>query len=136
VKKYIIDTNALISFVTDRNPEQQQRIAPLIESAANLKVQILCHQQVLVEFIYVMDRIYHVPKDEIGRMINDFLEMPGIEVIHEIDFNEVLLCWPDPIPDFGDAVIAAIGKITKRSIIVTFDQKLTGSLKSLGRNVW
>jgi predicted nucleic-acid-binding protein len=136
VKKYIIDTNALISFVTDRNPDQQQKIAPLFESAAHLKALILCHQYVLTEFIHVMDRVYHVPKDEIGRMISDFVDMPGIEVIHEIDFNTVLSCWPDPIPDFGDAVIASVGKITRRSAIVTFDRKFINNLTSLGLNSW
>jgi predicted nucleic-acid-binding protein len=136
VKKYIIDTNALISFVTDRNPDQQQKIASLFESAAHLKALILCHQYVLTEFIHVMDRVYHVPKDEIGRMIVDFVDMPGIEVIHEIDFNAVLSCWPDPIPDFGDAVIATICKITRRSTIVTFDQKFVKNLKSLGLNIF
>ena len=136
MKKYIIDTNALISFVTDRNPDQQQKIAPLFESAAHLKALILCHQNVLTEFIHVMDRVYHVPKDEIGRMIAAFVEMPGIEIIHEIDFNAVLSCWPDLIPDFGDAVIASIGKIIRRSAIVTFDRKFTNNLNSLGLNFW
>ena len=135
MKKYIIDTNALISFVTDRNPDQQQKIAPLFESAANLKALILCHQYVLTEFIYVMDRVYHVPKEEIRRIINDLVDMPGIEVIHEIDFTTVLSCWPDPIPDFGDAVIASVGKIRK-SAIVTFDRKFAKNLKSLGMNYW
>ena len=135
MKKYIIDTNALISFVTDRNPDQQQKIAPLFESAANLKALILCHQYVLTEFIYVMDRVYHVPKEEIRRIITDLVDMPGIEVIHEIDFTAVLSCWSDPIPDFGDAVIASVGKIRK-SAIVTFDRKFAKNLKSLGMNYW
>ena len=135
MKKYIIDTNALISFVTDRNPDQQQKIAPLFESAANLKALILCHQYVLTEFIYVMDRVYHVPKEEIRRIITDLVDMPGIEVINEIDFTAVLSCWPDPIPDFGDAVIASVSKIRK-SAIVTFDRKFAKNLKSLGMNYW
>jgi predicted nucleic-acid-binding protein len=135
VKKYIIDTNALISFVTDRNAEQQQKIAPLFESAANLKLLILCHQYVLTEFVHVMDRVYHVPKDEIGRMITDFVDMPGIEIIHEIDFNAVLSYWPVPISDFGDAVIVSVGKV-KKSAIVTFDRKFTNNLKTLGLNAW
>jgi predicted nucleic-acid-binding protein len=135
VKKYIIDTNALISFVTDRNAEQQQKVAPLFESAANLKALILCHQYVLTEFIYVMDRVYHVPKGEIGRMITDFVDMPGIEIIHEVDFDAVLSYWPDPLPDFGDAVLAWVGKV-RRSAIVTFDRKFTNNLKSLGLNFW
>lgn len=131
MKRHIIDTNALISFVTDRNPEQQMKITPLFESAAHLKSAILCHQHVLTEFIYVMDRVYSVPKVEIGRMIAAFIEMPGIEIIHRVDFNTLLSFWPDPLPDFGDALIASVGKTMKGSSIVTFDRKFAAGLKSL-----
>ncbi len=133
--RYIIDTNVLISFVTDRNFEQQQKIAPLFEAAAHVKAVIFCHQHVLTEFIYVLDRIYHVPKDEIGRMIKDLIEMPGIEVIQEVDFNTTLSWWPDPIPDFGDALIAAVGKTRSGAMVVTFDQKFAAKLKTLGVNI-
>jgi predicted nucleic-acid-binding protein len=135
VIRYVIDTNALISFVTDRNLEQQRKIAPLFEAAAHVKAVIFCHHHVLTEFIDVLDRIYRVPKDEIGRMIKDLIEMPGIEVIQEVDFNAILSWWPDPIPDFGDALIAAVGKARSRSIVVTFDRKFAANLKSLGINI-
>lgn len=131
MKRHIIDTNALISFVTDRNPEQQKKIAPLFESAAHLKSVILCHQHILTEFIYLMDRVYSVPKVEISRMIAAFIEMPGIEIIHKVDFNTLLSFWPDPLPDFGDALIASVGKTMKGSSIVTFDRKFAAGLKSL-----
>lgn len=135
MRRYVIDTNALISFVTDRNLEQQGNIAPLFESAAQMKAVILCHQHVLTEFIYVLDRIYHVPKHEIGRMIKDLIEMPGIEVIQEVDFNTILSWWPDPISDFGDALIAAAGKAQSRAVVVTFDQKFAAKLKTLGIHI-
>ncbi|MDP2854891.1 MAG: PIN domain-containing protein [Smithellaceae bacterium] len=135
MRRYVIDTNALISFVTDRNMEQQQKIAPLFEAAAHVKAVIFCHQYILTEFIYALDRIYHVPKDEIGRMIKDFIEMPGIEVVQEVDFNIILSWWPDPIPDFGDALIAAVGKTRRESMVVTFDQKFAVKLKALGINI-
>jgi predicted nucleic-acid-binding protein len=135
VRRYVIDTNALISYVTDRNPQQQQKIAPLFESAAHMKAVIFCHQHVLTEFIYVLDRIYRVPKDEIGRMIKDLIEMPGIEVIQEVDFKTVLSWWPDPISDFGDALIAATGKTRTGSLVVTFDRKFAAHLKALDINI-
>ncbi len=134
MKRYVIDTNALISFVTDRNLEQQQKIAPLFESVAQMKAVILCHQHVLTEFIYVLDRIYQVPKEEIARMIKDLIKMPGIEVIQEVDFETILSWWPDPIPDFGDAIIAAAGKARSRAMVVTFDRKFATKLKALGIN--
>ena len=134
--RYVIDTNALISFVTDRNPEQQQKIAPLFESAAHMKAVMFCHQHVLTEFIFVLDRIYHVPKNEIGVMIKDLIEMPGIEVVQEVDFNTIFSWWPDPVPDFGDALIAAVGKTISGSLVVTFDQKFAANLKTLGISIW
>jgi len=135
VIRYVIDTNALISFVTDRDPEQQQKIAPLFEAAAHMQAVVFCHQHVLTEFIYVLDRIYQIPKDEIGRMIKDLIEMPGIEVIQEVDFKTILSWWPDPIPDFGDALIAAVGKTRSGSVVVTFDRKFAANLKALGINI-
>jgi predicted nucleic-acid-binding protein len=136
VRRYVLDAYALISFVTDRNQQQQQKIAPLFESAAHMKAVIFCHHHVLTEFIYVLDRIYGVPKDEIGRMIKDLIEMPGIEVIQDVDFNAVLSWWPDPINDFGDALIAAAGKARSGSMVVTFDQKFAAHLKALDINIY
>jgi predicted nucleic-acid-binding protein len=136
LKRYIIDTNVLISFVTDRNPEQQQKIATLFEAAAHLKAAILCHQYVLTEFIYVMDKVYHLPKNEIGRMAADLIQMPGIEVVQECDFAAVLACWPDPLPDFSDAVIASVGMSRRGALVVTFDRKFAGGLKSLGLGIY
>ena len=52
MKKRVIDTNALISFVTDRNPDQQEKAAAIFEDAARLKATILCPQNVLTEFVY------------------------------------------------------------------------------------
>ena len=133
--RYVIDTNALISFVTDRDPEQQQKIAPLFEAAAHMQAVVFCHQHVLTEFIYVLDRIYQIPKDEIGRMIKDLIEMPGIEVIQEVNFKTILSWWPDPIPDFDDALIAAVGKTRSGSVVVTFDRKFAANLKALDINI-
>jgi predicted nucleic acid-binding protein len=69
VKKCIIDTNALISFVTDRNPAQQDKIARLLDAAVQLKLRVLCPQNVLTEFTYVMDSVYGIPKTEIRDVV-------------------------------------------------------------------
>jgi hypothetical protein len=69
-------------------------------------------------------------------MVSDFIDMPGIEIIHEVNFNAVFTCWPKPISDFGDAVIASAAMAQKDSIIVTFDRKFTKCLKSLKLDVY
>jgi predicted nucleic-acid-binding protein len=132
VKKYIIDTNALISFVTDRNPAQQELVAPLFAAASRLKCSLVCHQFVLTEFVFVMDKVYKTPKETINTMVRDFIAMPGVVLLQETDFNTVLSLWPEAISDFGDALVASAGKALKGAQIVTFDGKFKSALKQLG----
>jgi len=131
MKKHIvvIDTNALISFVTDRNPEQQVKIAELFEKAANLRYLVLCPQNVLTEFVYVLERVYGVSKSLIKTMLISFIEMPGIEVVHEIDLKILFSLWPKKMSDYGDAIVASVCKARVGSAIVTFDRKFKTALK-------
>jgi predicted nucleic-acid-binding protein len=132
VKKYIIDTNALISFVTTRNLEQQKTVTPLFEAASRLKCSLVCHQFVLTEFVFVMEKVYGTPKETINAMLHDFISMPGVELFQQTDFNQLLTLWPSKIADFGDAIIAATGKSVKGATVVTFDSKFKTALKKLG----
>ena len=132
MKKYIIDTNALISFVTDRNPAQQEVVAPLFEAASRSKCSLVCHQFVLTEFVFVMDKVYGTKKETINAMLRDFIAMPGVELCQATDFSVLLSLWPSRIADFDDALIAATGKTIKGAIIVTFDEKFKAALKKLG----
>lgn len=136
MKEYIIDTNALISFVTDRNAEQQLRISSLFRDAALLKKMIYCPQNVLTEFIYVMAKVYAVSRSDIKTMVGDFLVLPGVKIIHEIDFETVFSYWPEAIPDFGDAVVVSVCRSFKESVIATFDQKFISRLKRLGFEIY
>ena len=65
-------------------------------------------------------------------MVKDFLGMPGIQLVHEIDFGSVLKFWPESLPDFGDAIVASLGSLYKGSVIVTFDHKFIHVLRKLG----
>lgn len=133
MKKYIIDTNALISFVTVRNLAQQEIVAALFEAASRTKCALICHQLVLTEFVFVMDKVYGTPKETINTLLRDFISMPGVEVQQATDFGALLSYWPSKIADFGDAVIAVTAKSIKGSIIVTFDEKFKSALKKLGQ---
>ena len=132
MKTYILDTNALISFVTDRSLAQQEAVTPLFEAASKLKCLLICPQQVLHEFVFVMDRVYNRKKETINEMIRDFLNLPGVRLQHEIDFDTLLSLWPKSISDYGDAVVAAVAKKTKGAPIVTFDAKFRACLKQIG----
>jgi len=132
MKKIIIDTNGLISFVTNRNIQQQNKIAHLLQDASNLKIIIQCHHHVISEFVYVLHTIYGCRDIDIHRMISDFIAMPGIEIITAVDMSTLLNYWPGRITDYGDAVIAAQCKNSKGSAIATFDKQFRKSIENLG----
>ena len=136
MKNYIIDTNALISFVTDRNPAQQDKIANLLDSAAQLKVRVLCPQNVLTEFVYVMDSVYRIGKSEIRDIVRDFIKLPGVEIVHQISLSTLFTFWPAKVPDYGDAIIATLCMDTSGSSVATFDRKFRAKLRTLGLAVF
>ena len=132
MKNYIIDTNALISFVTDRNPAQQDKVAKLLGSAAQLKVRVLCPQNVITEFAYVMDSVYRIDKSEIRAIVRDFIKLPGVEIVHQLSLKTLFTFWPDKVPDYGDAIIAALCQDTRGASVATFDRKFKTKLMRLG----
>ena len=136
MKQYLIDTNALISFVTDRNLTQQESVAKLFEQAAKARVTVLCPQNVLVEFAYVMDKVYRQPKLLVRQVLTDFIALPGVTVVNDLDFAEVLDLWPEPITDLGDALVAAAARGVKKVALVTFDQDFIKAVKGLKIAVW
>jgi predicted nucleic acid-binding protein len=136
VKRYLIDANVLISFVTDRNPAQQTRSALLFEQAARGKARLLCPHNVLVEFAYVLDKVYRQPKSLVRQMLVDLIALPGIEVLPDAEFGDVLELWPEPLPDLGDALVAAVARREPKVEVATFDRAFGQALKSLRLSVW
>jgi predicted nucleic acid-binding protein len=123
MKRVAIDTNVLISFVTDRNLEQQGQAARIFESARRSQITFLCHQNVVTEFVYVLDRVYHVEPITVQGMLRDLIDMPGVELVNELDLSRLLTVWPDKCPDYGDAVLLAFCKGHKDIRLATFDRK-------------
>lgn len=136
MKTVVIDTHALISFLTDRNPEQQDKIASLLQDAAELRITVLIHHHVLSEFVYVLDSIYEIPKTSINAMISDLAEMPGIEFISSLDVATLLSLWPESVADYSDAMIVSASLAVKGSVIATFDKNLRKSLSRLNLNTF
>ncbi|NQU65393.1 MAG: PIN domain-containing protein [SAR324 cluster bacterium] len=136
MRSVIIDTNSLISFVTDRNAIQQQKTAGLFEESARLRLSVICHQNVITEFVYVMEKIYEIEKEKIREIISDFLDMPGVSLAVDCNYKNIFELWPKQIPDYGDALIAALCWKTQNTSIATFDIKFKTALSKLSIPVY
>ena len=130
MKTYVIDTNALLSFVTDRNPAQQAIMAGIFKQVESAQAEVVCPQNVVAEFVYVMESVYHQPQITIRSILGDFLATPGIQIEDKVDFATVFSLWPETLGDYGDAVVAACARAIRGAIVVTFDRSFLRKLRS------
>ncbi|AFM11598.1 PIN domain-containing protein [Turneriella parva] len=130
MKSYVIDTNCILSYVTDRNTQQQAIMQPYFEQCSNGTVQFFILESVKVEMVYVLDRVYRVPKPTIGQLLRDLFSSPGINYAVNTDETEEFAFWPDKVKDYGDAVLAHYAKKSQLPVM-TFDRDFAGQLKHL-----
>ena len=120
---YFIDTNCLLSYVTDRNIDQQNRISPFFHNASVLKHKITVIQNVITEFVYVCLSVYEIEPAKVRGMVLDFIHTPGLEVEHTFPISTFMHLWPGYIENYGDAVLAASVQ-NGGGVLLSFDGKL------------
>lgn len=128
----LVDTNVLVSFLTDRDPRQQALAAALFEQAAAGEAEILVHQMVLVEVVFVLGKLYSVPPEQIALYLEDLLRAPGVSILAELSWSRLLDLWPSKMATFTDAALAAVARDLRGVAVATFDQDLSRSLEKLG----
>ncbi|HOW81654.1 MAG TPA: PIN domain-containing protein [Spirochaetota bacterium] len=130
MKKYCIDTNALLSFLTDRNINQQKTVEKYLERAIRGELSLIVIENVITELVYVMQSVYRTPKNIISQTLKALEENPGISIDGHFNLKTLRQIWPDPVNDYGDALIVLYA-LEKNCEILTFDKKLLNSFKKL-----
>lgn len=130
MKRYIIDTNCLISYVTDRNVAQQEAIAKFFESAFRYEIKLVIIGNVMNEFVHVLMHVYNIPAEKVNIMFSDLIDSPGISFEHGFLPDPVLDVWPDRVKHYGDAVVGSYGDCS-RTEILTFDAAFARELEKL-----
>jgi predicted nucleic-acid-binding protein len=107
MKKYIIDTNCLISFLTNRDETQRAIVTPYFDTAAQFQCNLIILDIVIMEFVYVLSRVYRTDPVIVRDIVSTILHTPGLTADHNTDLDTAIRLWPDKIKDFGDALIAS-----------------------------
>ena len=132
MKQILIDTNVVISFLTDRDPRQQETAARLFEDTAAAKHELILHQVVITEVIYVLQNLYKLTAAAVAATVRDLMDMPGIVIVDEMPWGRVFEIWPREISTYADATLAAVALSGSYDCVATFDRGFRNRLKRLG----
>ena len=133
--KVTIDTNVVLSAITDRDARQRAQAETLFRAAAAGQMQILLPQCCLFEVLYVLDSHYGTDPRDIAEITTDLTAMPSLRVIHEVDLERWRSIWPGEISDPADAAVLCVA-LTETTEIATFDRRVVRNAARLGVQSW
>ena len=128
----VVDTNVLVSFLTDRHPEQQAQAAGLFSAAAAGENELLVPQLVVTELVFVLTNVYGRSNGEAASVVHDLLETPGAAIVDPLPWLVLFELWPNRVPGFADAVVAAVAAAGRTDAVATFDRPFARRLRRLG----
>jgi len=131
MNKLIIDTNAVLSYLTDRNPDQQLIVLKIVNEIDKNDGILYCPSDVLSELVYVSKSVYNFTEEEIKTQILSLFAIPQIEIVSQMNIQSILEIWGNPVSGYLDSVIASISLSNQNIPILTFDKKFRTSLKKL-----
>lgn len=119
--KGIIDTSLLLRFLTRDSTEKREKFKRLMREAVNRKALLLIPLIVIIELVYVLEKIYRLPRWEVREKVESLVTLPAIEMESEKTLLEALRIYTEEELKFGDAMILAQSRVSGIMPVYTFD---------------
>jgi len=119
----IIDANIILRYLFNDHDELSGKAATIIEDN-----KVLLLREVIVEVVYVLEKVYNVKNDEISDILLELLKYDNIEVDDIEVVEEALALFGKRRLDFVDTLLYAYNKV-KGYQVYTFDKKLDKMLE-------
>ena len=127
MSQFLLDTNCLLSYLTNRSPQQHSTVLPFIDRARRLEATLHVTPIAVTELVYVLGSVYGQSASTIGEIVTALLDSPGIEYVEAHPIDTILELWPAPFAHYADAALAAVAK-TSSLTLLTFDRAFARAL--------
>jgi predicted nucleic-acid-binding protein len=120
---FLLDTNVIIRFLTGDHPVHSPQAFQLIKEAIHGNITLYLESMVLAESVFVLTKVYEIPKSDVVHKLQRFLDYSGIHSQEKSVFMEALNIYGGCNIDFVDAFLAAKSRIVKNTKVVTYNIK-------------
>jgi len=117
----ILDTNLFIRYLHDGTPEEKEKFKDLIEDARRKETTFYVPFIVIIEMVYVLERVYGLSKARVREMVESILTLP-VEVENLDVVLTALALYEEKNLKFGDALVLACARVRGIKPVYTFDR--------------
>lgn len=102
-----IDTNILIRFLTNDDPEKRARATALFEKVEQGELKVIVPVVVIAETVYVLSspRLYHLPREQVFGMLDRLVRLPNFRARNKRAVTNALDLYLNSNLDFEDAFL-------------------------------
>ncbi|MEW6586259.1 MAG: PIN domain-containing protein [Nitrospirota bacterium] len=120
--KKIIDANVILRFLLADDEKQFLKAKAFIQKLEYGEDEALLAEIVFAEVVWVLHKVYDIPREEISEKLSKLINYNGIKTIFSKEvFMESLRLYPVHSMDIQDIFLAVISK-AKECSIITFDK--------------
>ena len=120
----MIDANIALRYLLDDHETLSQQASDILENN-----QVFLTFEVFCEIVYVLEKVYQVPRDEIQSTINKLLDSQQLDTNNPAILKSALELYRNRNIDIVDAILCSYSRLDHVEIF-TFDNKLIKCLKS------
>lgn len=118
-----LDTNTLVRLIVDDDPEQAARARNAVRRAVADGNRLFVNRIVLTEVVWVMERAYKRPREEICLVLDRLLNTADLIVEDHDIAVEALERYRAGPAGFADGLIAVGNRVSGCACTLTFDRK-------------
>lgn len=123
MKRFIIDTNALLRFLLGDIPDQKVLVEKLLRRAKKSEIVIIVPEIVIFELYFALLKYYHFKKEEIINVLQSVVSADYLQAESKEVFLSALILYKANTISLADCFLAAYAKKEKADLF-TFDRHL------------
>jgi len=121
MKTYFADANIFLRLALEDNKQFANKAAKYFTQSKEGKIKLIFTSEIIVEIIYVLLKVYSVPKIEIIEKISTLVKTPYLEIPKRKTLLNSLDIYQKYSVDFVDALLFNYAK-ENNSEVLSFDE--------------